>query len=292
MSTKHVIAIDIGGTKCAAALYATDASAPLVQRTMPTRAKEGWSAVLEDVLQCMKDLRTNETVAIGIGVPGFVRQPEGTIVHLPNIPDAEGSELRTLLEEKFSLPIAIGNDSQTFALAEAVEGAGKGHAVVVGITMGTGVGGGIVIDGKIFSGANGIAGELGHTLLLPGQPPYATDDMRGETEQFLSGTAMRKRCETAKKPEDLLAGEACAFLHPSIVKEAAWLCTNLTYTVNPSIIIFGGSTGRALAKYLPAIGTEMKKWTLPHTPLPKLAIRSLDDAATRGAALLAMQSLK
>ncbi len=291
MTRRHIIAIDIGGTKCIAALYDDDHRTPIRQLTIQTRASEGFSAVLQDVLRLIEELHTDEAAAIGIGVPGFVKQPDGIILRLPNIPGAEGTHLQALLEQKTGLRVSVGNDSQTFALAEALEGAGKGHDVVVGITMGTGVGGGIVIDGKLFEGSSGCAGELGHTLLLPGQPPYATDDRRGETEQFLSGTAMKKRCEAAKKPEDLLAGEACAFLHPSIIKEAAWLCTNLTYVLNPSIIVFGGSTGRALESYLPAIHTEMLQWTLRDTPLPQFAIRKLKDAATRGAALLVMNEI-
>lgn len=289
MTDMQIIGIDLGGTKCAAARYDAQTFKRLEHFVVPTRTNEGFHTILGDMLQCIERLRTPQTRLLGIGMPGLVRERDGIIHHMPNIPGGEGYPLKEYLEKQTGLRVTIGNDSQTFALAEALEGAGKGKRVVVGITMGTGVGGGIVIDGKLFTGSDGFAGEIGHTLLMPGSPPYDTPDCRGEVEQFLSGTAMRKRCTDAKRPEDLLAGEACAFLHPSIVRETAWLCTNLTYMLNPTIIVFGGSTGRALLPYLPGIREELSRWMLKDTPLPGLAIRQLEDAATRGAALLARE---
>jgi predicted NBD/HSP70 family sugar kinase len=107
-------------------------------------------------------------------------------------------------------------------------------------------------------------------------------------EQFLSGTALGRRCEQAKTPNDYLEGEACAFLHPEFFKECAWMCVNLTHMLNPSVIVFGGTTGRALKPHLHTISTELKKWMLPDTPLPVLSVALLKDAATRGAAMLAI----
>jgi glucokinase len=87
MKHQHVIGIDIGGTKCDVALYENGKRAPIERRKIPTRASEGFATVLEDVIRCIMELRTKETIAIGIGVPGFVRQPSGIIRQLPNIPE-------------------------------------------------------------------------------------------------------------------------------------------------------------------------------------------------------------
>ncbi|MDD4318965.1 MAG: ROK family protein [Candidatus Peribacteraceae bacterium] len=285
-----VLGIDIGGTKVLYGLYDASTLELLRSERVPTERERGFAAVVDDVIRHASAWKRPDTVACGIGVPGLVSQGNGSILRIPNIEGGDGFPLRDLLSERLGMKVAVGNDSQCFALGEARAGAGKGLRVVVGVTMGTGVGGGIVIDGKLYAGADGCAGEIGHTLLVPGLPPYETDEKRGETEQFLSGTAMRKRCAAAEKPDDLLAGEACAFLHPHVVLETAWLCTNLTHFLNPSIIVFGGSTGRALRPFLPAIGKELARWTLPGTPLPSLAIRMLDDAATRGAAMLALDA--
>jgi predicted NBD/HSP70 family sugar kinase len=123
-------------------------------------------------------------------------------------------------------------------------------------------------------------------LLQPGQPPYPTPDSRGEVEQFLSGTAMRHRCTAAKRPEEYLEGEVCSFMRPDIFREVAWLCVNLTHLLDPSVIIFGGSSGKALKPHFKEIEKEFKKWSLPGSFAPVLAVSSLEHPGALGAALL------
>jgi glucokinase len=219
-------------------------------------------------------------------VPGPVEQPEGVLVRAPNIPKSEHVKLKSILSKELGLDVAVENDARCFALGEAMLGAGKGHKVVFGITIGTGVGGGLVVDGKIYGGAHGFAGEIGHMLLMPGEPPCETDDKRGTIEQFLSGTAFAERCKAAATPDDYLKGEACAFLHPEIFKEIAWLCTNVTHAYDPSVIVFGGSTGKALKPHIKAIEKELKRWLLPPVPSPLLAIAEREHPGALGAALL------
>lgn len=281
-----VLGIDLGGTKIAAARYDNSTWEQLEEGRTETQAGGSFEQVFSNIVSLAERLRTDDTAAVGIGVPGLVQLPEGIIVTLPNIPHAENFALKKKLEAALRLPVVVGNDANCFALAEAKRGAGKGKAIVVGITMGTGVGGGIVIDGKVLSGAHGFACEIGHMLLKPGEPPYETDDKRGDVEQFLSGTAMGKRCEAAKRPEDYLKGEVCSFLRPEVFREVAWMCASLTHLLDPSVIVFGGSAGRALAPYLSTIETELKNWMLPGIPTPPLKIAELKDAAMMGAALL------
>ncbi len=281
-----IIGIDLGGTKSAIARY--DATTWELQQheKMPTEAQKGFPVVLERMLAQVEKMRTPRTRAIGLGVPGLVRQPEGVIETLPNIPGGEKIAVRDLLAKRTGLPVEVDNDARCFALSEARQGAGKGHRVVVGITMGTGVGGGIIIDGRIFHGAHGFAGEIGHVLLRPGEVPYPTNNPRGDAEQYLSGTAMGRRCEAAKRPEDYLEGQACSYLQPSLFKECAWLVTTIVHLIDPEIVVFGGSAGRALAHHLDGIEKELKHWMLPGAPLPKLACAMLPHPGTLGAALL------
>jgi glucokinase len=286
MPASSIIGVDLGGTKSAVARIDGKTFAILEKKLLPTRASRGFSEVFQDVVALMEELRKDDTVAAGIGIPGLIAQPEGVLVSAPNIPGSEGFPMKERLKEALDLPVRIANDAQCFALAEAQLGAGRAEKVVIGITMGTGVGGGIVIDGKLFQGANGFAGEIGHMLLIPGHPPFPTQDNRGEVEQFISGTAMGKRCAQAKRPEDYLEGEVCEFLNKDVIKEAAWMCVNLTYAFNPSMIIFGGSTGKALMPHLSKIEQEMSHWMLPSTPLPSLSVGVLEGAAMVGAALL------
>ncbi len=281
-----VIGIDLGGTKTDLALYDADTWKVLKNVRTDTHADKEFSHVYSDMIEEIHQLKQEDTTSIGIGVPGLIKQPSGTILTLPNISGAENFALKDTLERDTGLNAFVDNDANCFALAEALHGAGKGSKVCVGITMGTGVGGGIVIDEKLFQGANGFAAEIGHMLLKPGTVPYESDDKRGDIEQYLSGSAFHKRCAAAKTPQDYLEGEVCEFMRPDVFKEVSWMCVNLIHLLDPSIIIFGGSAGRALESHFSEIEGELQNWLLPNTPLPTLTIAVLDDSATLGAALL------
>lgn len=290
-SLQTILGIDLGGTKTAIALFEKDTLKQLSIKVFPTEAHRGFSAVKMSLLTEIAELRRDDTVAIGLGVPGFIDHASGTIVTMPNIPGAEGMELSACIQYETHLPTIVENDARCFTYAEALLGAGKDHDVVLGVTLGTGVGGGIVIHQKIYHGARGYAGEIGHMLLKPGEPPYPTKDKRGEVEQFLSGSAMGKRCEAAESPQDYLEGQVCGFMQPEIFREVAWLVVNAVHTIDPSVIVFGGSAGRALKPHFQAIQKELRQWMLPGIKAPLLAASELTDAAVKGAALLAKAAL-
>jgi len=285
----NVIGVDLGGTKIAIAKYDTSTWKSLRSESIPTRAEFKMESVYADVLRCINEYMDDDTEAVGIGVPGIVDSRSGSIVRLPNIPGSESFPITKRVTADIRVPTIVDNDANCFAYAESVKGVGRGHRVFVGITMGTGVGGGIIIDGKPFRGEHGYGAEMGHILLMPGHPPYDTKDKRGDVEQFLSGTALGKRCSAAKRPEEYLEGEVCSFLRPEVFREVAWMCVNIAHLIDPSMIAFGGSAGRALKPHLPEIRKELSQWMLPGIPLPELAIAELADAATLGTALLAMR---
>ncbi|OGJ57293.1 hypothetical protein A2635_04265 [Candidatus Peribacteria bacterium RIFCSPHIGHO2_01_FULL_51_9] len=287
-----VIGVDLGGTKCAVRRYDAKTLEEEAFEQIPTQAEKGFDDVFRRCVGLIQQLSTKGTQSIGIGVPGFVTYPEGTVLTLPNIDGVHNIPLKEKLTKILHLPVFVDNDVHCTALAEAHYGAGKGLSVVVVVAAGTGVGGGIVIDGKLLRGSHGFAGEVGRMLLVPGQPPYETNDKRGDVEQFLSGTSLKKRCPEAKNPQEYLMGETCSAIHDSVVRETAWLCASLTHLLDPSIIIFAGSAGRPLEPYLKDIYSELTHWVLPGTPIPKLAIAERKDAATLGAALLTMEPMK
>lgn len=281
-----VLGIDIGGTKIAAARYDAKTFVLQEEMTVPTPAKEGITATLDAAHILVEKLRTADTTALGMGLPGLIEKKTGHLITAHNIADSNRFPVKEYMNKRCDLSVTVENDANCFALGEALYGAGKGHSVMFGIIMGTGVGGGLIINGSIYHGAHGFASEVGHTLLVPGHPPYPTDDKRGDTEQFLSGTSLGKRCEAAKRPQDYLVGEVCAYLRPEVFREVAWLCVNLTHVLDPSIIVFGGSTGRALKPHLAAIKSEMQQWLLPGASSPEIAIGTRKDAGTLGAAIL------
>ncbi|OIO54871.1 hypothetical protein AUJ46_02040 [Candidatus Peregrinibacteria bacterium CG1_02_54_53] len=278
------LGIDLGGTKLAIARFETSSWKQQDARVTST-ADKTFPVIAEELLSLIQEFTTEDTQSIGIGVPGLVER-SGRIHTTPNIPEGEGFPLSERLKKSTGLSVVIENDSACFALAEALHGAGKDEHVVVGITMGTGVGGGIIVDGTIFNGQHGYAAEFGHMLLMPGISPKGLTGGRGEIEEYLSGTALRKRCPAAKRPEDTLTGPACMHIHDTVMREIAWMCTSLIHCIDPGTIVFGGSAGRALKPHLPKIEQELRQWMLPNSNPPKLVIGELDNAGTLGAALL------
>ena len=287
-----ILGVDLGGTKTALGLYDFATLKRLEEKILPTNAERGYAAVAKNLVEEIRAMKTDDTIAIGLGVPGLIDAKSGRILTMPNIPGSENTDIKSEIETHTGLKVNLENDASCFAYAEAKLGAGKGRAIVIGITLGTGVGGGIVIDGKLFRGEHGYAGELGHMLLKPGDPPFDTRNLRGEVEQFLSGTALRNRCPKAKTPRDYLEGDACAGLRGQMIREIAWLVSSLTHSIDPSIIVFGGSVGRALKPHLNELRDVLKKWLLTGYPLPEVTCGILDDSARRGACLLARESLK
>lgn len=285
MTKTNVIGIDLGGTKCAVGRFDATTWAKIDQKVVSTAGKS-FDVIMKELVECVRSMDDGSVRAAGIGVPGLIRQPQGILLKAPNIEGSDEIPVKDILTKELGMPVFVSNDANCFTLAEAIMGEGKGKGSVIGITFGTGVGGGIVIDGKVFEGAHGFAAEIGHMLMVPGQPPYETTDKRGEVEQFLSGTAMGKRCEEASSPEDYLEGAVCSFMQPQIYREVAWLCTNLTHLLDPDIIIFGGSAGHALLKHVDRIEAELRRWMLPGAPLPEIAAAKTRDAGMLGAALL------
>lgn len=183
-AVQTILGIDLGGTKTAIALFEKDTLKQLSVKVFPTDAARGFEAVKQSLLSEIAELRRDDTVAIGLGVPGFIDHISGKVVTMPNIPGAEGMELAACIQYETHMSTIIENDARCFAYAEALLGAGKDHDVVLGITLGTGVGGGIVINKKLYHGARGYAGEVGHMLLRPGEPPYPTKDKRERSSSF------------------------------------------------------------------------------------------------------------
>ncbi len=287
-----LLGIDLGGTKTLIAQYDDETLMLKASKVFPTHAGKTYEEVSIALLSQIQEMRLQDTIAIGIGVPGFVEASSGRILTMPNIAESEGKDLRSRIATETGVPVVIDNDVRCFALGEALFGAGKGESVVIGVTLGTGVGGGIVIDGDVFRGANGCAGEIGHMLLVPGHPPYSTPNMRGEVEQFFSGTAIGKRCTSARNPSDFLSGSECSFLHPAIYEELAWFIVNLTHAFDPSVIIFGGAVGRALTQHVQKIEEALSNWMMPNVPFPRLIISQFPDAAPKGAAELARRMIR
>jgi N-acetylglucosamine kinase len=164
-----IICIDIGGTAMkGAAAYSAEDIRPFERIATPAHDREAFVAAIGRMLAA-----NLEAAAVSISIAGVIDPASGRI-KVANIPCIDGAALQSDLEARLGLPFLIANDADCFALAEAALGAGKGAEVVFGIILGTGVGGGLVVNGKIVRGAGGFAGEWGHGPVIPawiGDPP-------------------------------------------------------------------------------------------------------------------------
>ena len=196
----YVVGVDLGGTKISCALSDLEGRV-VAQTTIPTLAHEGDNPVLGRIIKTIEmvleegNVATNEVAAIGIGSPGPLDAKKGIIVTTPNLP-FKNFQLVQPIEEKFSIPTYLDNDANVAAIAEFMFGAGKGTENMVYITVSTGVGGGAILNGKIYRGSTTNALEVGHTTVFPGGPRCGCGNL-GCLEATSSGTAIGKRANEA-----------------------------------------------------------------------------------------------
>jgi len=189
------IGLDIGGTKIAGAVFDTS-NKLLAEKTVPTPTAYDDFLLACGALIELFDKACGKKASLGLGIAGAINQEHGT-VFAPNLPFLENRSLRADAEKKFGRTVHIANDADCAALSEALDGAGKDYRTVFGLIMGTGVGGGLVVDKKIYQGIHGLAGEIGHLPL-----PFREDPdgplvdcgcgQKGCIDKSLSGPALTR----------------------------------------------------------------------------------------------------
>ena len=187
MEQSRVIGVDVGGTKILAAVVSRDGSLRLrLERPSDHSSQDALLAELDSLVEELHRAEP-EAVALGFGVPSRIDQRSGHALKSVNIP-LEGVDLRDRMREQHGLPVALDNDANAAAIAEWQVGAARGARHVVMLTLGTGVGGGLILDGRPYRGATGSGAELGHIVLEPGGPPCGCGG-HGHLESFAAGPA-------------------------------------------------------------------------------------------------------
>ncbi|MBO6158289.1 MAG: ROK family protein [Firmicutes bacterium] len=206
---EYRIGVDIGGTKIAAGLV-NEEKEIVLKKSVPTRAGENYSLVVSDIADLIQDildeshLQAADLSGIGIGCAGASDKESGIVLFSNNL-GWRDVPLVPELKKRFDVPIHIDNDANAAALGEVLAGSAKGSRSCVMITLGTGVGGGIILDGKVYDGVNHAGGEVGHTVIVSGGE-MCTCGRRGCFEAYASTTAlirMAKKAATAH-PESRL----------------------------------------------------------------------------------------
>ena len=297
-------AIDLGGTKIEACVF--DAQLHAVQRQRMATPQGSYAELLDAVLQQCSWLQASAQDAglpIGIGIPGLIDRRTGlsTTANLP----AMGQPLQADLARRLGRPIAVENDCKCFALSEAQGGAGAGHGLVLGLILGTGVGGGLCREGELLLHHNGLAGEVGHIAL----PAHCVQQWQlpllpcgcgrsGCYETLVSGPGMARLCQhlsgQALSPPDIVQGHARGDPQLGRVLEV-WLglLCELLHTVqlviDPDCVVFGGGLSR-IPRLPELVAQAFAGHQLPGLRAPLFAsARFGDSSGVRGAAILAQR---
>jgi glucokinase len=262
------IGIDIGGSKILAGVV--DSSGNVVElRRRPTPGHDV-AAVENTIVELVQELQAlYDVAAVGIGAAGFVDASRSTVMFSPHLAWRD-EPLRARVSSRLTIPVVVDNDANTTALGESRFGAGANHRFVLCITLGTGIGGAIVIDGRVFRGANGMAGEFGHMQVVPDGHRCPCGN-RGCWEQYASGNALEREAReliAARSPvahhlAEVCGGDPAGLTGPQVTEAARqgdplsielladvgrWLGTGtagLVAAFDPTCIVIGGGVSDA-----------------------------------------------
>ena len=252
--------IDLGGTQIRVALARSDgrfvASVKTRTRTLPTpQAMVEWAAAEIDRHRGRQKVRS-----ITIAAPGPIDLKRGLLVNPPNLPWKNVPLVALMSRASGGAKVQLANDADMAGLGEFHHGAGRGTRNMIYITWSTGVGGGLIVDGKLHRGAHGTAGEIGHTIIDP-DGPLDNCGQRGCLEAFVSGTALQR--ETGRPASELFANAARGDRHARAVveKAARYMGTaliSLTNALDPEMFVIGGGVSRSWALIQPTMVATLR----------------------------------
>jgi glucokinase len=296
----RVIGVDVGGTKTLSAVLTRDGTIEArVERQTIVSSQDALLAELDSAIDELRAAHP-DAAAIGFGIPSRIDQRTGWAIASVNVPLAD-FDFRDRMRERHGLPVAIDNDGNAAAIAEWKTGAGRGASDVVMLTLGTGVGGGLILDGRPYRGATGSGAELGHIVVDFDGPPCACGG-RGHLEAVASGKAASRVAQELYGAEadshELVrraeAGEEKAV--EAMAKIGRLLGAGFATLVNtfePELIVIGGGFGRESDLLLrPAREVLARDGLAPGSETVKIVAAQLGaDAGVIGAGMIAFEAL-
>lgn len=266
-----IVGVDLGGTRFRVCLARPDGTV-LERRSWPTEAEAGPESVInrlaEAILSFTEPEGKERVIGVGLGAPGPLNPWEGVIIRPPNLPGWDRVPLRDLMVARLNLPVYLGNDANLAALGEFHFGAGRGVRHVVYMTVSTGIGGGVIVDGRLLLGSTGLAGEIGHMTIDPSGPRCNCGNF-GCLEALASGTAIAREArarlregaptllaqlahgdpdnvdaamvENAARQGDVFA----ATLMHQVAEYIGIGVVNVLHLFDPEMVIIGGGVSRA-----------------------------------------------
>jgi glucokinase len=313
----QIVAVDFGGTHIRTAYFPTPSPQPESQSKIQTRAEEGVDAVLSHLIAEIEALlpAARNDVRIGVGAPGPLDPFSGIILDTPNLPGWVNVPIRDKLSAHFKCPVSLGNDANVAALGEWRFGAGSGKDNLIYLTISTGIGGGVITDGKLLLGAKGLGGELGH-MVVDMDGPICSCGHTGHLEAFAAGPAIARRAleqirdgrDSSLSKRVASSGELSARdvgdaaiagdpLAVEIVEDTGFILgkhmASLSHAFNPEIFIIGGGVSQIGAILFDSIKQALHE-SLIHPAYQKeldvVPAALGDDAGLVGAMVLASDS--
>lgn len=292
---KKVIGIDLGGTNVRVAKI-TEAGEVLQEMKSPSYAQEGPDRVLENLISMIEKIENlEECVGIGIGVPGPVDTVKKVMTMSTNLPGATDYPFASKLEERFNLPTFLDNDANVAGLAEALCGAGKGKKIVYYVTISTGIGGALVVDGKVISGKQGYAGEIGNIIVKRNAKKYSHLNA-GAVETEASGPAITRTAKELIGDEihdakdvfdrarnnDPIALKIC----DDMAYDLATMFSVIAHVCDPHVFVVGGGCMNAKECFFDKMQEYFR--TMVHDAMQDVEFKQaeLDEPGIIGAAML------
>lgn len=289
MSKKYKIGVDVGGTNVKVALV--DKTGSIVYSdTVPTRAEMGYEYTISNMIKAINDVMKEAKVTIsnvegiGFGFPGQIDCDNGIVRIAPNIPGWINIPIAEIVSKEFGVPVKVDNDVRCAALAELNYGAGKGATNMICITVGTGIGSGLIVNGKLVRGASNAAGEIGHIKLQMNDGPLCGCGDQGCLEAFASGPAIVAMAEEyvkggkSTKYRELAKNEITPYYVCEAAKQGDVVAKKIFETMgtyigiglssvvnllNPEKIVIGGGVADAGEFLFAPIRETLKKRSMP-----------------------------
>jgi len=288
---KYIIGVDLGGTNIVAGAMPEDGSREIAVRSEPTHAQRGAEGVVDRIValiaQTMSDVIAKERaqatdfLGIGVGAPGPLDRDRGIVVIAPNL-GWVNFPLRDAISDRIRLPVTLDNDANCATVGEWWRGAARGARNAVGITIGTGIGGGVILDGELYHGSSDVAGEIGHTT-IDSTGRYCKCGNYGCLEAYASGTAIAARAREALERDEAsalrkmvdgdlakltaatvyqAAHDGDALAREIVHDTARFLGTgiaNILNILNPDVVVITGGVTKAGERLFEPLRAEVKR---------------------------------
>ena len=282
MSETKVIGIDLGATNIRAGLV-HEGSIHTIQ-SKRIKSEGTVEEVLADFYLLIDTLLDNEVVAIGIGVPSVVDLAKGIVYDVQHIPSWKEVPLKEILEKKYKLPVYVNNDANCFALGEFHFGKGRGQSDMIGLSIGTGLGGGAIVNKHLFAGSNCGAGEFGMVDYLDHNYEYYASGQYFSHIYNLNGEEVFERAKAGDKQAQQYYAEMGTHLGNAI--------KTIMYTYDASFIVLGGSVRHAYPYFEKNMWARINTFAFGHSVTNlKIELSELENAGILGAAGLYFDQL-